>query len=224
MVNNLMRERFYNIRQYNYKVVTKKINPAEYDNDSSVISALDSPYIDRYPELRGIDYFYKNNLPIPPSALIENNIFSSNEKINLSWDSESGEFIIKNNQSVSNDIFVDYKFSDFTIKEPLLNYNKIDFNNIGIIEDGRESNPVKIMSNLYLDKDNKKIICEFKNTSNKGISGDIILKGVYNHRFSVDIKPLESRQYAISFTTLDNDKSITLDSDIVGVRPARILI
>lgn len=39
-----------------------------------------APYIEKYPELAVIDNFYKQNKPIPPSAVIENNIYCSDRK------------------------------------------------------------------------------------------------------------------------------------------------
>ncbi|MDF2684986.1 MAG: putative pectin lyase, partial [Clostridia bacterium] len=95
MVVNLMKERFYHI--------TDLINENTYDQKVTEVSGNKSPYIEKYPELNDIHTCYQNEEEpfIVPSAVIENNVMCSDRKIEFTWDSEKGEYIIKNNYNCS---------------------------------------------------------------------------------------------------------------------------
>ena len=75
MVLHTLRDRFYNIA-------------------GSGHSAAEPPYITRYPELGYIDRCYRTDAEpmIPPSALIENNLFCGGERLHLTWCCEGARF------------------------------------------------------------------------------------------------------------------------------------
>ena len=84
MVTNTMYERFYNI--------------------APGVSGAAEPYISRYPALADIDAFYKadRHAKIPPSALIEGNVFAG-RGIEYTWETKGGEFTERGNVTVAAD-------------------------------------------------------------------------------------------------------------------------
>lgn len=84
MICEILRERFYNI-------------------DGTGISAVEPPYVDRYPELLRIhDYYRLEAEPyIPPAVNITENYFCSERKIEHTWSTEGGTYIEKNNHDIS---------------------------------------------------------------------------------------------------------------------------
>lgn len=85
MVEKTMRERFYSIQAFPEQAVLTEYDRQEYERElDQRVSAMDSEFIRRYPELARIDQFYQNPVNgetrIPGSALIESNVFCSKVK------------------------------------------------------------------------------------------------------------------------------------------------
>jgi hypothetical protein len=223
MVDDYMRGRFYSI-------------------DGSV-SAMDEPYISRYPELRDIDAFYKAGLPIPPSALIENNVYCSHRKLEFTWDVEPGEFVVKHNKSIGRDYFTDYKMGLFNINDgtdaEAYGFKKFDMLNYGL-ENGGKTDPPRVMTAMKADDAGLEYY--YKNLSDKTVSGEITLystgKNEINKdciiiikKFALEIKSGEEGTVLIPYSDMPilTEKNITLKlvdarSDTAGIRPCRLTI
>ncbi|MBQ9082459.1 MAG: right-handed parallel beta-helix repeat-containing protein [Clostridia bacterium] len=85
-------DRFYRITRYVRPYgVTDRCQNARMD-DGRTVSAMDSEYIRRYPELEGIDELYRNQIDVykrlPGQALVENNIFMSRVKFRYRADDD----------------------------------------------------------------------------------------------------------------------------------------
>ena len=191
-----------------------------------------APYIEKYPELADIDNFYKQGKPIPPSAVIENNIYCSERKLELGWDHEKGEFLLASNYCCSKDDFDDYKASDFRIKvtSPVIDYGyrNVDFHKIGLIEENRKENSPKVVSYLEIDQDTNSLLMSLKNQSDKNVNGKVIFfTDKYIDNFSetsieIELAAYEKKDYKVELPYTCESMQIEARSDVVGVRPCRI--
>jgi hypothetical protein len=109
MVDKLMRNRFYEIRH--------AIDNAEL-KEGPFVNAMDPPYITRYPELALIDRFYRQGevAPIPPSAVIEHNVYCSERTLYVGPEGETGEYIIQDNRNLRTEDFEDYEIGLLNVK------------------------------------------------------------------------------------------------------------
>jgi len=216
MVDQYMRDRFYNIK-----------------DDGMTVRAMDCPYISRYPELKEIDDFYKNNLPIPPSAVIENNVYCSNRKIEYDWDSEPGEFEVRGNKSINPGYFEDYSIGLLNIKDGTdvesYGFKRFDMLDYGLDEKRRAKNPPRVLTGMNTDGEN--IIYRYKNFSNMPVSAKITLYSseadteMILDTFDVDINPNDAGTIKIPFNLrIKNNTVIEARANAAGIRPCRTKI
>ena len=222
MVDDFMRDRFYNIKAY--------------DNEST--SAIRHPYITRYPELREIDNFYRNNLPIPPSAVIENNVYCSSRKLEFTWEYEPGEFEVRENNSISRDYFEDYEIGLLNIKDGTdaesYGFKRLDMFAYGLDEKRRGKNPPRVLTGLLFNGED--LIYRYKNLSDIAVKAKIILEssdseiGFEQKQIVIDIEANVEGTVKIPFERINktekNKKSVTIDAraDTAGIRPCRLKI
>ena len=210
MVDEYMRDRFYNIKE-----------------GDMTACAMDEPYVSRYPELKEIDEFYDKNLPIPPNAVIENNVYCSAKKLEFTWDYEPGEFEIRKNKAIDRSYFEDYDIGYFNIKEGTdvesYGFERIDMFECGLCEKLRKNNPPRILTGL--GHDGKNLIYRYKNFSDVAASGKVNLysEDLVFAPFEVNISANGEGEVKIPFEC-DANKEITVEarSDIAGVRPCRL--
>jgi hypothetical protein len=213
MVDGFMRGRFYEIK-----------------DGGQTVSAMDEPYISRYPELAEIDEFYKDNSPVPPSALIENNVYCSQRKLELTWDYEPGEFTIRKNKSIPRDYFEDYGVGLFNIKDgtdvELYGFKRFDMLKYGLDEENRDKKSPKVLTGLQYDGEN--LIYRYKNLSDISVSGKITLytndSSSDFQSFGVDISAKGEGSVKIPFAKPKSETAIDARSNTAGIRPCRIKI
>ena len=228
MVVKLMKERYYHI--------TDLVNENTYDGKVTEVSGNISPYIDKYPELRDIHaYYQKETKPyIVPSALIENNVMCSERKIEFTWDSEKGEFVIKNNYNCRRSDFRDSEFGDFTVKDNSealrYGYIPVDMSEIGLVENERSENPPFIVSNITFEKESRKLIIKLKNKSDKKAEGKLyfdtsyVVQGLSEATIDININAFEQKVYNFTIPeglSYDN-LQVEARSTVAGIRPSRI--
>ena len=210
MVDELMRGRFYNIK----------------DGDTTV-SAMSEPYISRYPTLKDIDDFYSKNLPVPPSAAIENNVYCSKRKLEFTWDCEPGDFAVNKNKAIDRDYFEDCGIGFFNIKDStdaeLYGFRRSDMFACGLDEKRRKNNPPRVLTGLSCDGDS--LIYRYKNFSNQAVNATIVLYSDEITLAPFEIKIDKNGEGAVRIPFDKNiTESVTIDarSDIAGVRPCRL--
>ncbi|MCL1793157.1 MAG: right-handed parallel beta-helix repeat-containing protein [Oscillospiraceae bacterium] len=212
MVDEYMRDKFYNIK----------------DGGISA-GAMDEPYISRYPELAEVDGFYRENLPIPPSAAIEGNVYCSNKKLEFTWDYEPGEFTVRKNKSVGRDYFEDYTIGLFDIKEgtdaEMYGFKRLEMAKCGLDEKRRKANPPRILTGLGFEAGN--LVFKYKNFSDINAKGKIRL-----YSEDIELAPFEAdiganSEGAIKIPLeIEPNKQISIEarSDVAGIRPCRAKI
>ena len=208
MVDEFMRERFYAIK-----------------DGGMTAGATGEPYISRYPELAEIDGFYAKNLPIPPSAKIERNVYCSSRKLEFSWDYEPGEFSISGNKSISRDYFEDFGIGLFELKcgtdAESCGFSPLDMFACGLDEKRRAQNPPRILTGLMLEGDN--LVYRYRNFSDIPASGRITL---YSDEsafapFELEIGAKAEGHILIPFAGGGKKAVIEARSDVAGIRPCR---
>ena len=212
MVGEFMRDRFYNIKE-----------------GEKTVSAAGEPYISRYPELTVIDGFYAKNLPVPPSAKIEKNVYCSKQKLEFTWEYEPGEFIINKNKSISRDYFEDYEIGYFNIKDntdaEMYGFERFDMLAYGLDEKRRKKNPPRVLTGLLYD--GKNLIYRYKNFSNQKIRAKIVLYSAESDFDFFEITIGENAGGSVKIPFEQNTaKSNIIDarSENAGIRPCRINI
>lgn len=229
MVDNMMKETFYEI------------------------GGNKAPFTDRYPELLDIDRYYTNNEPIPPSAVIENNIFcyikifegpfekatirdifGTKRILEFSFDSEKGKFLIESNYFCGKEDFADLKTSDLRIKQDSsafhYGFQNIEIQKIGLIEKERRHNPPKVITGLRFDKANNVIILSLDNQRDKHVLGSMSLfidkeqKSMDKKPIKIELKGFEKKEYQIPLPNYLRKVEIEARSSVAGVRPCKIRI
>ncbi len=89
--NSTLKERFYHIERYPHADDTTRRNSQEKEkHKGEEVNAMESVYIERYPELAEIDEYYRScpegKAKIPGSALIANNVLCSKVKFRYSFE------------------------------------------------------------------------------------------------------------------------------------------
>ena len=208
MVDDLMKNRFYDI------------------------GGNIAPYIEKYPELADIDSFYKQNSLIPPSAVIENNIYCSDRKLEFSWDSEKGTYLVKNNYCCSREDFEDFDYGNFKIKPGSAafdyGYSNVDFHAIGLITDDRNENPPEVSSCLEVNRHTGMLILSLKNKCDKRVAGRFIFHtDTHVDNFSetsvkFELSAYDIKKHEVSLPQNRGDLQIEARSNVAGVRPCRV--
>jgi hypothetical protein len=190
-----------------------------------------SPFIEKYPELAVIDEFYKQDKPIPPQAVIQNNVYCSKRKLELKWDSEKGKILTESNFACGIDDFEDFKARDFRLKanSEAFNYGyvNVDFYKIGLVEEDRTVNPPKVISHLEIDRDTNTILLLLNNQSDKEVHGRMILytnKHIENFSgtsIEIDLTAYEVKEYKVALPRIYEKVQIETRCDVAGVRPCR---
>ena len=96
MVNETMKDRFYGVERYPHCDTTTPRNQLEKEKyDGQAVNAMESIYLEKYPEIKEIDDFYQAHEPghtiIPGQAFIENNVFCAKPLFHyscVSWKKE----------------------------------------------------------------------------------------------------------------------------------------
>ncbi|MCL2815523.1 MAG: right-handed parallel beta-helix repeat-containing protein [Oscillospiraceae bacterium] len=206
MVDELMRDRFYNIK-----------------DGETAVSANCEPYISRYRDLGEIDAFYRKNLPIPPSADIKNNVYCSKRKLEFTWDCEPGEFRICKNKSVNRGCFEDYGIGLFDTKRGADIKSRVTGR--GLDEKRRSQNPPRILTGLGFEGGN--LIYRYKNFSNTAVRGMVNLysEGPAPAPFELEIGAMCEGTVKIPFDAGEGAQiAVEARSDIAGVRPCRLTV
>ena len=220
MVDEYMRDRFYRIKE-------------NETADGETANAMLAPYISRYPELGEIDGFYKAGLPVPPSALIEKNVYCSKRKTEFTWDSEPGEFVISKNKSIGRECFEDYAIGLFYIKDgtdaELYGFGRLDIFKSGLDEGARKNNPPRILTALQYG--GGELFYRYKNFSDICVEGaEVTLYAseadseVVLGKFKVSIEAKGEGTVKIPFEVRANGKiwpAIDARADVAGIRPCR---
>ncbi|NLC67218.1 MAG: right-handed parallel beta-helix repeat-containing protein, partial [Clostridiaceae bacterium] len=190
-----------------------------------------SPYIEKYPELAVIDEFYKQGRPIPPKAVVRNNAYCSERKLELAWDSEKGEILSKSNYACGKDDFEDFKTRDFRLKadSEAFNYGfeNVDFHRIGLVEKDRMVNPPKVTSHMEVDVNTNALLLLLNNRSDNEVRGKIIfhinkhVEGFSGTSVDIDLAAHEVKEYRVALPPVHEKVQIEARCDVAGVRPCR---
>jgi hypothetical protein len=219
MVDNLMRNRFYEIRH--------ALDNAELKEGLST-SAVEPPYITRYPELTQIDRFYRQGAvaPIPASAVIEHNVYCSNRTLYVGPDGETGEYLIQDNRNVLPEDFEDYGIGLLNFKAGLTvpGFRQPDMFRPGPDPAVHKSIPPRVLTGLVL-KDGR-ILFRYCNCSDTAVNAEVIL---YPEVGGKKLEPLslsfsvEGRRQGSLETPLvpGEDLEVEARSPCPGVRPCR---
>lgn len=143
-----LRDRLYHIR--NVTAGNESVGPSP-DPES-----VRTRYMERYPELRAIDAFYRRDPEpfIPSSAVLDGNVIASGRGIEFTQDAEAGDYLFRGNCFASRTDFEDPDFGDFTLRPSSLavrlGHQPLDMRKIGLVETKRTDNPAKVFARLFL--------------------------------------------------------------------------
>jgi hypothetical protein len=219
MVDKLMRNRFYEIRH--------ALDNAELKEGPSA-NAMDPPYITKYPELAHIDRFYRQGAvaPIPPSAVIEHNVYCSDRTLYVGPEGETGEYIIRDNRNLRLEDFEDYGIGllNFKAGVTIPGFEAPDMFRPGPDAARHKTIPPRVLTGL-VQKDGH-ILFRYRNCSDRTVSAGVIL---YPEAGGKKFEPLrlsfsvEGRGEGSLETSLvpREDLEIEARSACPGVRPCR---
>jgi hypothetical protein len=214
-----MRNRFYEIRHALGNVELK---------EGPSTSAVEPPYISRYPELAQIDRFYRQGAvaPIPPSALIEHNVYCSDRTLYVGPEGETGEYLIHDNRNLRSEDFEDYGIGLLNFKDgvQVSGFQAPDMFRPGPDAAGHKNIPPRVLTGLVL-KDGR-ILFRYRNCSDTAVKAGVILYPDVGGR---KLEPLslsfsvEARGQGSLETPLvpGDDLEVEARSPYPGVRPCR---
>ncbi len=226
LYQGIVKDRFYKLNLLEHHA---DIND---DDSKEEISAMNPIYLERYPELKIIDEFYKTIEFIPPKMLIENNYISSKRTIELIEEYERGEFILRGNFFALKDEFVDTKKCDFRVKTDshayFYGFHEVKTDDIGLIEEKRRINPVNVSSYLEYDKESLKLKLYMFNIGDKEATGkmNFFYEGNIDKFNSINFKLLGNSEtcFEIDYPMPKEATVIDARSLTAGIRPSRVLI
>jgi hypothetical protein len=215
-----LREHFYAIREVN----DLGGGPAQPD-----VSGERPPYITHYPELTIIDGFYAGgNTLVPPGALIEKNLFCSEKKINFTWASENGDFIITKNKVISPDYFVDYEIGLLNLRDgtdaELYGFKAFDMLKPGLDETRRHA-PARVLTGMV--KTAEGVVYRYRNLSAQAVEGHVTLYPTQDGErmeeisFTLSVGVYGEGSILLPIKTA-SVKSVEARSDTPGIRPCRV--
>jgi parallel beta-helix repeat protein len=215
MVDKLMRNRFYEIRH--------AIDNNELKEGPSV-SAMEPPYITKYPELAQIDSFYRQGdiAPIPPGAVIEGNIFCSDRTIFVA-SGYTGEYLIRDNVEAVPEEFENYEISFLNFK-PGFPFKGPDMFASGLDASRRKDTPPRVLTGFNL-RDGK-LYFRYRNFSDTPVQADMTIFPEKDGKkldpivlsFTARAKGEGEQELAIEYGT---ELEIEARSPFPGVRPCR---
>jgi hypothetical protein len=209
MVDETMRERFYNIRN----TADNKDDPASQTTAGNL-----PPYIEKYPELAEIDKTYQNKTPFYPGGIIENNLFYSKRKIEYTWDIEVHQFKESGSKDLAPGDFADFSHGIFDLPQ---DSGPVRLAEAGLTGEMRQSLP-QVFSGLT-EKDGK-LTLSLRNLSDFPVAGEMAFFSLEGEAFSAVSFHLDANETAQFDAGRLPEGVFLLDgrSKTPGVRPCRL--
>ena len=197
----------------------------------------DSVYLKKYPELQEIIDFYNSaDKPlIPPSATISGNVFCSDRKVSLDWDSEYGDFTITRNHTAKRDDFESAKFGDFRLKATSeaiargATPHDLSSAKSGATSSALPERFADVHASLHLSEDKTALVLDIRNSGDYDESGSYILKttdpdnAANGKEIAFTVKAKSEATYAIPLSSAKRTKA-EATSTLPGARPACVNI
>ena len=193
------------------------------------IGALNAPYITAYPELADVGELYRQNEGIPPSAVMEGNLFCAPHRILFTGDAECGDLVLRGNSCCGKEVFVDPDFGDFTVradsKPTHFGHRAVDFSAIGLCDSDRRGPTPFVATNLGVVEGSLSV--RFRNRRDAPIDfafrlfSDVELPGWTDRDHHVSLSAGEEREIKLA-GSVPPSMVLDLRSPVAGVRPARL--
>jgi hypothetical protein len=195
------------------------------------VDALKPPFITAYPELADIGELFRRNEGLPPSAMMEGNLFCAPHRILFTNNAESGELRLSGNSCCGKDVFVDPDFGDFTVrpdsKPTRSGHQPADFSAIGLCDAERGGLTPFVSTSLRLIEGS--LSARFRNRRDAPIDfafrlhSEAVLPGWTDRDHQVHLDAGEELEIKLD-GSVPPSAVLDLRSPVAGVRPARLRI